>query len=801
MVDSISRIASALESAKDITMEAAAVASSKFGESYYAQYSKNITPEQLRMLLNSRYTTEVKDGMKRIISLMASGDNSIDPEAYFADVVKNIVSEDYKVKSMVCVYLLKFAEREPSLALLPVNSIQKLVTDIDPKVRSLSIKALSDIKIPSLYPILLHTLKKLISDSSPIVRNEVCFALLKLYREKPVEIEEEVLILLKDLLSDSDPQVLSGAILLFNECFPDRLELLHRHYRYFCEMLRYLDPWSQAILIRIIIRYSKEFLPQPVCVDLSTSGGSEMPLSQFFSGKHYPSNYKTLYHPDLELFFDNMKYLIFSSSPAVISECVNSYYQLSTPRELQNTGMLKKLVNVATSSTNFGVKCSLFEQIVSLAICDPSLFSVLITKFYLLPSDQELIAIMKLKTLSIICAFNTQEIVSEMKYQIAYNPNPNVVTVACDVLVQCCAYTTARESRILEWLIKHMESKKLQREVLDSIINIIRKLVQKNPQKHLRATIKLANILRTQPTLADNARAGIVWLFGELASIEFRICPDILLQLIPRFSKEGPETRLQTLLLSAKLATYEIDGINELPTDAIEDAIQNSRIMKMYDTVIYLSKFDDEFDIRDRARFISSIFETRKYEIAKLLFQAPKPTVQHALQNQSDCKRSLSQDEAVLNVVKDSQFQTRDILPWNENVKDTNALREPAQLKDYSRYQKSFSSTSYSSGRMSSKGEESTTYKVPKSPGTPKGSFTSNQGKKYKLQSLDEFFSDIPTRTVKPKRKIVIQEESSSEETSDSEQEASENEGSDESSSSTSTSCTESSLNATTNNE
>ena len=88
MVDSLSHLASALESAKSITKEAAAVVSSKLGESSYTQYSQRLSSDQLSAYLNSRNNREVKDAMKRIISVIASGDASLDVEYFFADVLK-----------------------------------------------------------------------------------------------------------------------------------------------------------------------------------------------------------------------------------------------------------------------------------------------------------------------------------------------------------------------------------------------------------------------------------------------------------------------------------------------------------------------------------------------------------------------------------------------------------------------------------------------------------------------------------------------------------------------------------------
>ena len=766
MVDSINRITSALDSARGITLEAAAVASSKFGETSYRQYSDNITPEQLRNLLNSRYTREVKDGIKRIIALMASGNSSIDVESYFADVIKNIVSDDYKVKTMVCVYLSRFAEREPGLALLPVNSIQKTINDTDPKIRNLAIKSLTDIKISTLYPIILHTLNKAVTDVSPLVRNQVCLGLMKLYREKSEEVEEDVIKLLKDLLADADPQVISSAILLFKECFPDKLELLHGHFRHYCEILYELDPWSQSYIIDIFIRYVKRYLPKPRVIDPTDEEGKRgIPLPDNFSEIEFPI-YETMYHPDLELFLNSLRKLRFSRNEIVIVSCFNAYFQLTTAKDLRESGFIQAIVKVYISCTDVGIRLSILQAILSLSIIDSSFFSPYLRKFFISSSDSANVASLKMKVVATLVNYsNVKDIFDEMTYHISTSSKSDILVISSEVLTICGNLSESWESYIMKWLLAHMETNILPIIVLDSFIKIIRSLVQNNPKRHLRAIIKLSTILESQPTLVDSARAGIVWLFGELARIEYRVCPDVLRKLIPNFANEGKETRCQILLLSAKLLTYDIDSFREKNMVDMQYDFENSRIYKMYEVVVHLANFDDEYDIRDRARYISSIFETKKYEIASLLFQAPK---QIKINYPSLFSGVMNVDISNVGSFPTNLNVTLIMQPWNDHIEEGNDVaREPTPLKDYRRFQKSLSSESYPVKKSVFDNDNIDMAPHYSSPST---AFTSSQGKKYRLQSLDEFFSDIPTKTSKPRRKIIIQEESSSEEseTSDS---------------------------------
>lgn len=763
MVDSISRITSALESARVITLEAAAVASSKLSESSYTHYSQGIAPEQLRDLLSSRNPREVKDGLRRLIAVIASGDNSIDAESYFADVVKNIIFNDAKVKMLVCIYLQRFAERDTNLALLSINSLQKSLSDGNPETRSLSIKALSDIKVPSLYPIVLHTLKKAVSDPSATVRNEVSYAVLKLFIAQNEDIEDELIELLKDLLSDADPQVISSAVLVLKECFPEKLELLSGHFRYFCNILHELDSWSQVALIPLMINYTKKFIPRPTVVD--TSSQETIPLPDRYNEIKFPV-YDVMNHPDLDLFFRSLEKLVYSSNAAVIVASSNAFLQLATPVQFKKSRFPQALMRVVALSANRGIQILVLQTVLLLASVDSTLFSPYIKKFFVLPSDCPTVGSLKMKILSfLINESNVKMIVKELKYIISASGMPALVIAATNSLAECAKLSPGWEAHIIKDLVSHMEVDRLPSSVLGSYVDVIRALVQRSPQQHLSSIMKLAEVLETRKSLDDKAKAGIVWLFGEIAGFEYKICPDVLRKLVPGFAYEGPETRRQILLLSAKLLSYDIDNSKAEGSDEQYD-FDNSRIAQIYKYVLYLAEFDEEFDIRDRARTISSLFESGKHEIASLLFQAPKPIPRMALVSNDLNEKEIDEGQCDSSTFRldSSVVALHKMIPWNSKEEETSKYVEiPATLKDYSRYKKSFSSEA--PNRAASRSFASSVEPATPSSNIPSTGVTSRQGKKYRLQTLDEFFSDIPTTSnASRKKKIVLQEESTSEE-------------------------------------
>src|SRR5438477_4384294 len=93
--------------------------------------------------LNSSSDREKLDAMKRIVAvcsstvslsstfslalnqLISKGRNASE---YFAQVVKNVASQNFEIRKLVYIYLLRYAEQEPDLALLSINTFQKDLT-------------------------------------------------------------------------------------------------------------------------------------------------------------------------------------------------------------------------------------------------------------------------------------------------------------------------------------------------------------------------------------------------------------------------------------------------------------------------------------------------------------------------------------------------------------------------------------------------------------------------------------------------------------------------------------------------
>lgn len=145
--------------------------------------------------------------------------------------------------------------------------------------------------------------------------------------------------------------------------------------------------------------------------------------------------------------------------------------------------------------------------------------------------------------------------------------------------------------------------------VVGESVVVIKKLLQINPEDH-RDTIRMLSRLAT--TIAvPAARASILWLLGEYSGHVPKIAPDVLRQLAKTFCEEEDVVKLQILNLAAKLYLT-----NQKQT----------KILLLY--VLQLGKYDVNYDIRDRSRYIRAILmtkDTKLHKHSKHLFLSKKP--------------------------------------------------------------------------------------------------------------------------------------------------------------------------------
>ncbi|SRR6266542_4879371 len=105
-----------------------------------------------------------------------------DVSEFFPDVVKNVASQNLEIRKLVYIYLLRYAEQEPDLALLSINTFQRDLTDQNQLIRAMALRVMSGIRVPVISPIVLLAIKKCVTDLSAYVRKTAAHAIPKCYR-------------------------------------------------------------------------------------------------------------------------------------------------------------------------------------------------------------------------------------------------------------------------------------------------------------------------------------------------------------------------------------------------------------------------------------------------------------------------------------------------------------------------------------------------------------------------------------------------------------------------------------------
>lgn len=209
--------------------------------------------------LDSSSLAEKLDAMKRVVALLSLGK---DASRLFPAVVKNIVCPAAGVKKLVYLYLVHYAEAQPELALLSLNTFQKDVGHSHPPIRALALRVLSAIRVPAVLPIVTFAVTTAAGDASPYVRQTAAAAVAKVYA-LDAESVEELLPPLTRLLGDASMTVVAAAVAAWTEVAPQRYDLLHPHYRRLCRALPGMEPWAQGTVVAALLRYARTQLPPP----------------------------------------------------------------------------------------------------------------------------------------------------------------------------------------------------------------------------------------------------------------------------------------------------------------------------------------------------------------------------------------------------------------------------------------------------------------------------------------------------------------------------------------------------------
>ena len=581
---------------------------------------------------------------------------------FFSAVVKNVASPNVEIKKLVYIYLLHYAESEPDLALLSINTIQKSLSDQSPQVRAMALRVMSGIRVPVISQIVSLGIKKGCADMSPIVRKTAALAIPKCYRLDPNTLPQ-LLDYLSILLGDRQYFVVGPAVTAFLEVCPDRLDLIHKHYRGLVKKLVDMDEWGQLATLRLLTYYARKCFPVRL-QKVSTNKSKGFYEDEGSEREEDDSEEKVqVLDADLELFLKACKPLLSSRNSAVIVSTARCFLHLGSPEYIDAAvGPLVALLRSPQDIQHVAV-----NDIVAVCLIRPQSFVKYIGHFLVRATDSPDISRLKFEVLTLIfphCEPHSKEMVLSELEHFTRAADTALVRESVRAIGRCAQSESTASTRCLRLLLNQLSSQ--DGNLVAESLTVIRHLIQQNPQAHVQTVIRLAKNLDTLTN--PEARASIIWLVGEFSGLpeEENIAPDVLRILAKGFADESEAAKLQIVLLAAKVYLHylirttpaEPEGALDapstqdsefpslaIPVPAEEDGWQDPQppftasqavpgpeqdsthpIPLLWTYILHLTRYDVSYDLRDRARLYRGLLsDPKSTQLASLLLLAPKP--------------------------------------------------------------------------------------------------------------------------------------------------------------------------------
>ncbi|KAF7632523.1 AP-3 complex subunit beta [Meloidogyne graminicola] len=284
----------------------------------------------LKVMLDSNKENVKVDAMRRIINMVARGKDVSD---LFPAVVKNVAAKNLELKKLVYVYLVRYAEEQQDLALLSISTFQRGLKDPNQLIRASALRVLSSIRVQMIAPVMMLAIRESVRDMSPYVRKVAAHAIPKLFALDP-ELQNQLIECIDFLLGDKRTLVLGSAVYAFEKTCPERLDLLHKHFRLLCRALADIDEWGQIVMIGLLTRYARTQFLAPFDIDSpirhniknKISNASDNNDDQSYEDNQlYKTKFQTL-DPDHNLLLVAVRPLLQSRNPAVVMAVAQLYY-------------------------------------------------------------------------------------------------------------------------------------------------------------------------------------------------------------------------------------------------------------------------------------------------------------------------------------------------------------------------------------------------------------------------------------------------------------------------------------------
>uniref|UniRef100_A0A3Q2WNK1 Adaptor related protein complex 4 subunit beta 1 n=1 Tax=Haplochromis burtoni TaxID=8153 RepID=A0A3Q2WNK1_HAPBU len=184
--------------------------------------------------------------------------SGVDVSGLFSEMVKACATVDVVQKKLVYVFLCSYATLNPELSLLVINTLRKDCQDPNPMVRSLALRNMTNLRLPSLVEYVEQPLTAGLRDRAACVRRVAVLGWAKLHNLQPSsEIDAAVVNELYSLLRDPDPVVMVNCLRALEEILKEEggIAINKPITHHLLNRLKECDIWGQSEVLRVLQRY------------------------------------------------------------------------------------------------------------------------------------------------------------------------------------------------------------------------------------------------------------------------------------------------------------------------------------------------------------------------------------------------------------------------------------------------------------------------------------------------------------------------------------------------------------------
>jgi len=534
---------------------------------------------ELKADLNSEYKERRKDTVKRVIANMTIGK---DVSSLFADVVKNMQTDDIELKKLVYLYLINYAKSQPELVILAVNTFVKDTDDPNPLIRALAIRTMGCLRVDEITNYLCEPLRKCLRDDNPYVRKTAAICVAKLYDLNPqLTVDNGFVSTLQDMISDSNPVVVANAVAALTEINDSSSEkgLFNINSNILAKLLAALNEsteWGQICILTTLADYvpkdekEAENIVERVIPRLQHANASvvlsAVKVFMVYMNKNYITSEKTIQH------------ICKKMTPPLVT-------LISDHSEIQYVAL--RNINLILQKRN-----DILNQEIRVFFC----------KY----NDPPYVKLEKLDVMIQLCnEKNVDQVLSEFK-EYCNEVDVEFVRKSVRAIGRCAIKLEEAAERCVNVLLELISTH--DNYVLQEAIVVMKDIFRKYPHSYEGV---IANLCKNLENLDEpEAKASLIWIIGEYAE-KIENANELLEFFLESFKEESSMVQLQLITAIVKLFLKKPSQAQDSVQKVLQTATQSC----------------DNPDIRDRAYIYWRLLSTNP-QAAKTVVLSEKPPIE-----------------------------------------------------------------------------------------------------------------------------------------------------------------------------